>query len=81
MTNPSFRDRIRPVELLGLSAGLGIFAGLVVLMSTRDLVLALIFLGIVFIVAIVVLAMLALSVSPTGDEKLDIEDQDREQRH
>jgi hypothetical protein len=81
MTTPSFRDRVRPVELLALSGGLGLFAGLVVLMSTRDVVLALIFLGIAFIVTLVVLAMLALSVSPTGDEKLDIEDQDREQRH
>jgi hypothetical protein len=81
MSTPSFRDRIRPVELLGLSAGLGVFAGLVVLMSTRDFVLALIFLGIAFIVTVVVLAMLALAVTPTGDERLDIEDQDREQRH
>jgi hypothetical protein len=81
MSTPSFRDRIRPVELLALSAGLGVFAGLVVLMSTRDFVLALIFLGIAFIVTVVVLAMLALAVTPTGDERLDIEDQDREQRH
>jgi hypothetical protein len=81
MSTPSFRDRIRPVELLALSAGLGVFAGLVVLVSTRDFVLALIFLGIAFIVTVVVLAMLALAVTPTGDERLDIEDQDREQRH
>ena len=72
MTEPTRRERTRPLELLGLSAVLAIFTGLVVLMSTRDIVLALIFAGIAFIVALVVLAMLALAVRPTGDEQLDL---------
>ena len=79
MTGPSFRDRTKPVELLIISAVLGLFVGLVVLMSTREPVLALIFFGVSFIVALVVLAMLALAVAPTGDEQLDIDEQDREQ--
>lgn len=79
MTEPTRRERTRPLELLGLSAVLAIFTGLVVLMSTRDLVLALIFAGIAFIVALVVLAMLALAVRPTGDEQLDLREQDDEQ--
>jgi uncharacterized membrane protein HdeD (DUF308 family) len=79
MAQPSFRDRTKPVELLVISAVLGIFAGLVVLMSTREIVLALIFLGIAFIVSLVVLAMLALAVAPTGEEKLDLDEQDRGQ--
>ena len=29
---PPLRDRLRPLELLGISGALGIFAGLVVLM-------------------------------------------------
>jgi uncharacterized membrane protein len=78
-TPPSRRDRTRPVELLLISAVLAIFIGLVVLMSTRQVVLALIFLGVAFIVALVVLAMLALAVRPTGDEQLDIDEQDRDQ--
>lgn len=79
MTKPNRRDRTRPLELLAISGGLAIFAGLVVLMSTREIVLALIFLGIAFIVSLVVLAMLALAVQPTGEEKIDLAEQDDEQ--
>lgn len=76
MTVPSRKDRSRPVELLVFSAILGVFAGLVVLMSTRDITLALIFLGIAFIVSLVVLAMLSLAVQPSNDEKIDLAEQD-----
>lgn len=79
MSAPQRKDRTRPVELLVLSGVLGLFAGLVVLMSTRELVLALVFLGIAFIVSLVVLAMLSLAVQPTGDEKIDLAEQDDEQ--
>ncbi|MBX3100821.1 MAG: hypothetical protein KF761_14750 [Salinibacterium sp.] len=81
MAVPSRRDRTRPIELIGLSAIFAVFVGLVVLMSTREVVLALIFLGISFIVSLVVLAMLSLAVRPTGDEKLDLDEQDRGQGH
>ena len=80
MTTPSRRERTRPLELLGLSGVLAVFVGVVVLMSTRDLVLALIFLGIAFIVALVVLAMLALAVAPSGEERIDLLEQDEENR-
>lgn len=79
MTAPSRKDRSRPLELLALSAILGVFAGLVVLMSTREIILALIFLGVAFIVSLVVLAMLSLAAQPTGDEKIDLAEQDDEQ--
>lgn len=78
---PSRKDRTRPLELIGLSAILAIFTGLVVLMSTRELILAVIFLGIAFIVSLVVLAMLALAVRPTGEEQIDLDEQDRSQGH
>lgn len=78
MAKPNRRDRTRPVELLGLSAVLALFAGLVVLMSTRDLTLSAIFLGIAFIVSLVVLAMLSLAVSPSGEERIDLAEQDRD---
>lgn len=78
-TPPSRRDRTRPVELLLISAALAIFIGLVVLMSTRQPLLALIFSGITFIVALVGFAMLSLAVRPTGDEQRDIDEQDRDQ--
>ena len=81
MAAPSRRDRTRPVELIGLSAIFGVFVGLVVLMSTREVVLALIFAGIAFIVSLVGLAMLSLAVRPDKDEKLDLDEQDRSQGH
>lgn len=74
---PPLRERLRPLELLGISAVLGIFAGLVVLMATREIVLAGIFLGVAFIVSLVVLAMLALAVAPTGAERSDLAEQDQ----
>jgi hypothetical protein len=70
------RDRMRPAELLGLSAVFGGFAGLVVLMVTRDVVLALIFFGIAFIFSVVVIAMLVLAMKPNDEEKTDLAEQD-----
>ncbi len=61
---------MRPLELLTLSLVLAAFVGIVVLMSTRDVVLAAIFFGITFVVALVVLAMLALAVSPDGHDDI-----------
>ncbi len=77
---PSFRDRTRPAELLGLSAVLALFAGLVVLMASRQPALALIFAGVSFIIALVGFAMLALAVHPSGDEQRDLSEQDDAQR-
>ena len=67
MTTPDRRARMRPLELLGISGVLAIFAGVVVLMSTRDPVTALISLGGAFIVSLVVFAMIALAMSPPDD--------------
>lgn len=80
MTEPSRRDRTRPAELLGLSGVLAIFVGLVVLMSTRDVVLALIFTGVAFIVGLIGFAMIALAVRPEGDAS-ELDDRDRESGH
>jgi len=77
VTEPSRKDRTRPAELLILSGGIAVFVGLIVLMSTRQWILALIFAGVGFILTLVVLAMLALAVRPDGEEQLDLDDQDR----
>jgi len=79
MSKPHWRERLKPVELLVLSAVLGLFAGLVVFMSTRDIILGLIFLGLAFIVSLVVLAMLALAVEPNLEEKLDLREQNEQE--
>lgn len=81
MVSPNKRDRTRPAEILGLSAIFSVFTGLVVLMSTRDWMLGLIFAGIVFIVSLVVIAMLVLAVRPDKDELLDMDEQDRDAQH
>ncbi len=67
MTAPDRRARTRPLELLVLSGVLAAFAGLVVFMSTKALLLSLIALGGAFIVALVVFAMIALAMSPPDD--------------
>lgn len=77
MVVPTMRDRMRPAELLGLSAVFGAFAGLVVLMTTRDIMLAVIFFGIAFIVSVVVIAMLVLAMKPNPGEKIELAEQDR----
>ena len=72
---PSRRDRLKPVELVGISGVMALFVALTVLLTTRDLVLSLITLGITFIVALVVIAMLVLGIKPNADEKSDIDEQ------
>ncbi|GAB2558416.1 ABC transporter ATP-binding protein [Leucobacter ruminantium] len=62
---PSRRERLRPLELIGFSAVLGVFSGLVVLLVTRDLVLAAVFFGIGFIVSVMMVALLGLGGKPS----------------
>jgi uncharacterized membrane protein YhhN len=81
MTTPSWRDRVRPAEFLGLSAVFAVFVGVVVLMTTRELDLALIFLCIGFIVALVVIAMLALAAKPNDDEQHEIDESGKPRGH
>lgn len=57
---PGLRDRTKPVELLVISAGCGIFAGLITLLTTRDWLLGGVMFGVAFIIGLVVLAMLSL---------------------
>jgi uncharacterized membrane protein HdeD (DUF308 family) len=71
---PSRKDRTRPAELLVFAGVLAIFVGLVVLLATRAPVLALVALGIVFIVSLVVLAMLTLAVRPPKNTDRDESD-------
>ncbi len=73
---PSMRDVLKPLELLGLAAAMGLFTGLIALMSTRDIVIGAVGFGVAFIVGLVLLAMFALSIAPTDDEKRDLEEQD-----
>jgi uncharacterized membrane protein HdeD (DUF308 family) len=77
VNQPSRRDRLKPVELIVLSAVLSLFVGLVVLLSTREPMLSAIFFGIAFIVTLVVMAMFSLSIKPNDAEQHEIDDDEQ----
>jgi hypothetical protein len=77
MTEPSRRDRFRPAELIGLSAIIALFGGLVTLMSTRDLVLTLIFFGVIFILTLMTIALLVMAIKPDKAEEQDLAEQNQ----
>lgn len=65
---PSRRDRLRPLELVGFSAVLAVFAGLVVLLTTRDLVLTAVAAGGGFIVVLLMVALVGLGGKPSEED-------------
>jgi hypothetical protein len=73
VNQPTRRDRLKPVELIVISAILSGFVGLVVLMVSREFALAGIFFGVAFIVTLVVMAMLSLAIKPNDREQLEID--------
>lgn len=70
MTEPTRRERLRPVELIGMSAVIGVAFGVITYFATRDLLVAVEVLGGAFIVSLVVFAMFLLAVTPRskGDD-------------
>lgn len=80
-TQPSRKDRFLPTELLGISAALGVFVGLIVLIATREFVLAGVSFGIAFIVSLVLVALFALAFKPNAAEVHDLEEQNAEQKN
>jgi len=74
---PTRKDRLRPLELIGFSAVMAIFVGLVVLLSTREAMVALISFGVAFIVVLVAIAMFSLTFKPDEAEIADLDEQDR----
>ncbi|WP_307812298.1 hypothetical protein [Lacisediminihabitans changchengi] len=78
IVEPTRRERLRPVEFIVMALIIAVFIGLVVLGSTREVVLALVFFGVGFIVSLVVIAMLALAVKPDDAEQQDLDEQNHE---
>lgn len=72
---PSRADRLKPAEYIGLSGGMALFVGLTILLTTRELVLSVVGFGIVFIIALVVIAMFALGTKPDAAEETDLDEQ------
>ncbi|WP_244259317.1 hypothetical protein [Rathayibacter sp. VKM Ac-2759] len=73
---PTRKDRLRPLELIGFSAGMAAFVGLVVLLSTREPVVAAVSFGVAFIVVLVAIAMFSLTFKPDDAEIADLDEQD-----
>lgn len=73
MNQPSRRDRLRPAEYVMLSGFMALFGGLIVLMVTRDPLIAIVLAGLIFVIVIIGIAMLVLAVSPnsTPEGQLD----------
>lgn len=67
MSEPTRRDRTRPVELIVLSAIVALVVGVISLFATRDIMTAGIFFGVAFIVSLVGFAMFLLAVPSTDD--------------
>lgn len=72
--NPSRRDRLRPLELIGFSLVLAIFAALVVLMVTRNWTLTGIAAGVAFIVSVMMVALVGLGKAPSEEDRKARED-------
>ncbi len=77
---PKMRARLRPVELVGASAIIALFIGAVVLLGTREWIVALEWAGVAFVVVLVVTAMLLLAVTPK-DERPDADRRDDDGPH
>ncbi len=73
---PSRRDVLRPAEYVGGAAIAAIFVGVVVLVSVREPILALIGAGIAFIVVLVVLALLSMAIKPNAEETAELHEGD-----
>ncbi len=65
---PSRRDKMRPVELLGMAALFGVFVGGFVFMGSREWGLSLIMAAVAFIASLVILATLLIAAGPRYDE-------------
>lgn len=81
MTTPTLRERLKPIELVIVSAVIAVVTALIVLLSSRDLILSAITLGITFIVCLVVMAMFVLAIKPNKNELLDIQELDGADKH
>ena len=73
---PSWRDRMRPAELLIMAGVFGVFVGGFVLMGSRTWQLALIMAGVAFVASLVVVATLLIAVTPTPGNRVDPVDPD-----
>jgi hypothetical protein len=75
MTVPTIREKLKPFELVVVSIVIAAVTALIVMIISRDIILASIALGVTFIVCLVVMAMFVLAIKPNKSELLDIQEQ------
>lgn len=70
---PTRRQQLKPFEYLAFAGIAGIFVGLVVMLTVRDVVLALIFFGVAFIGTLLTTATLMLAIKPRGRKAANLD--------
>lgn len=73
---PTRKQQLKPFEYLAFAAAAGVFIGLIVMLSLRDVVLALVFGGAGFIATLVITATLMLAIKPKGRSSADLDERD-----
>lgn len=73
---PSRRQKLKPFEYLVFAAAAGVFIALIIMLTVRDLTLALVFGGIGFIATLLLTATLMLSIKPRGRASADLDKRD-----
>lgn len=73
---PTRKQQLKPFEYLAFAGAAGLFIGLIVFMTVRDVVLALIFGGVGFILTLLLTATLMLAVKPKGRSSADLDKRD-----
>lgn len=66
---PRRREQVRPFEIVGFSAVLAVFVGVIVIIVTDDWKMMGIAAGIAFIAALMMFALLALSIRPSKEDQ------------
>ncbi|AWB90423.1 hypothetical protein [Homoserinimonas hongtaonis] len=74
MTQPTRKDVMRPYEYLGIAAAIGVFCGLIILATTRDVLVTIIGFGVIFILALLTLALLAIAMKPGEAEQEELDE-------
>ena len=74
MNQPTRKDVMRPFELLGIAGAIAVFCGLIILATTRDLLVTAIGFGVIFILALLTLALLALVMKPGDAEQSELDE-------
>ncbi len=65
------KSRLKPAEILGLSAGIALFVGLTVLLTTHKPLFSLIGFGITFVLCLIMVSLIMLSIKPGAFDPTD----------